>query len=207
MIEFGEIARGGKEFRPTSPLAMEQAIRSAVEARAKQRKGFAIIPYTRKFGEDEFYLLIRREKTYGSGRYGLFSLDVGKFDPDFRWFYSIGMADFSIVPSKGRKRVGHMNMIHRSFDPEEFFVQRTWEMEDAMDGLYVDNAFRANGIGKSLITGARVILNELGVEELKFDHALTTLYEKLGGKQKADERSDVVYIPTANTPEAPYVFA
>ena len=210
MIEFGELTQGGREFTPTPPLAMEGAIRAAIVSAQKQPKGFAIIPYTRKFGEDPFYLVIRSDKVKdGSFRADSYSLDVGRFTTDYRMFLSVGMADFEIARKKGRKPLGYLNMDLRTFDPKEFYVQRTWEMEDAMDGLYVDEKFRGNGTGRSLITGARIILNELGIEELMLDHVLTDIYAKLGGRviEVDGPGHRAAYIPTRNTPEAPYVFA
>lgn len=62
MIEYGNLTGGEREFTPTNPLAMEEALRSATASLREQPRGLAIVPYTATFEGDPYYLLLRSYK-------------------------------------------------------------------------------------------------------------------------------------------------
>lgn len=118
------------------------------------------------------------------------------------------MLDFEIKDTGEDKLIGYTSGSFYTFNPGEFILQRTLQMEDAMDGMYVDEALRGNGIGKSLISSARVILNEAGIEEYMFDYVMSDIYRNMGARIKRQRHGlNAAFMPTANTPSAPYVFA
>ncbi len=208
MIEFEQIKGSEKEFVSTPANAMESVLRGAVTQLEGQERGMIFIPYMIQIEGQDSYLLIRSRKIEDESFFDhTLSLDVGRFSSDFRWFNSVGMLDFRIKERDGMSNIGYCGRLLHSFDPKEFFLQRTWDMEEAMDGFYVHESLRNQKIGSSLISGARIILNELGVEELMFNPAWSPIYEKMGAKIIKQNKSQyAALLPTAYAQEAPYIF-
>jgi len=89
-------------------------------------------------------------------------------------------------------------------------------------GLYVNEPLRGNGIGKTLISAVRVILNQEGIETLILDD-LTDIntrnqtgifYQKLGGRifyvkpgTRVEKKVPKLLLPTQSTLNNPYVFS
>lgn len=196
---------------PTSPFAMEALLRAAVTATNGEVAGNVYFPYTRSFHDLQHYLNLRRRLDLGLDK---FSLDLGVFSDSGDTFYSVGFADFKVKNRKGGKSpIGILCLGDPVYVPDKpFRVSRSSQISKDFEGIHVSPELRGQGIGRSLVSASRVILDELGIRVLMIDQIKTgpgqggEFYRQLGGRRFEISKVASMCMPTRSTNRLPYVF-
>lgn len=127
--------------------------------------------------------------------------------------YSNAFADFRIKPRKSRQSLIGVLCLDDQVTAKKasFVVNRNSISGSGHEGIFVSHLLRGNRVGSGLISAARVILDEAGIDALLIDdigekNPGRIFYERLGGKKfKTDYPA--MYMPTRETSKLPYVFS
>lgn len=222
---------GWLERETTQPHHMEVSLRyAAMYTPDVLRESRFAIPYHKQIHDEPYLLYLRRKKGVPPYEPSRFNLDIGQLEDDT--FNSSGWVDFTArtdapgtTPDKSRKPYV-FGMIGRTVEVfgTNPYVSRPREQYDHY-GLFVSKELRREGVATSLVTSARVILNQLKVKTLLIDEighmeegaAEGDFYRSLNPyvfktrewyeyyRYDKHEMGQVA-LPTAATRERPYVF-